>query len=55
MILLKTDVKGETHSYNLLTYLQSVADEINVSFSSYYAGIDKSGLIPQLRISGKEE
>ena len=53
--MIKTDVKGETHSYALLTYLQSVVDEINMGFSLYYAGIDKSGAIPQIRISGIKE
>lgn len=37
----------------LLSYLESVASEINERFSSFHASVDKSGLILQLHISEK--
>ena len=37
----------------LLSYLESVASEINEPFSSFHASVDKSGLIPQLCIKEK--
>ena len=41
-------------SDDLIHYLQSVVDEINVGFDSYHANLDRSGKIPQIRIGERE-